>query len=79
MTTREVGRGLIRRDREDGLDLADIGGNADAATHAGKIAPPTRTPKPLDTALAARSFIRSHRPPGRAAAVVRISQKISQS
>ena len=35
----------MRRDREDELNLADIGGEADAATHAEKIASPRHKPK----------------------------------
>jgi len=38
----------MRWDREDELDLADIGGEAGAATHGASIAPPGRTPKRLD-------------------------------
>jgi len=34
----------MRWDREDELDLADIGGEAGAATHGASIAPPGRTP-----------------------------------
>ena len=37
-TRREIGRGPMRRDREDELDLAYIGGEADAATHDAKVA-----------------------------------------
>jgi hypothetical protein len=38
----------MRWDREDELDLADIGGEAGAATHGASIAPPGRRPKRLD-------------------------------
>jgi hypothetical protein len=40
----------MRRDREDDLDLADIGGETGAATHRGSIASAERRPKRLDTA-----------------------------
>jgi hypothetical protein len=40
----------MRWDREDELDLADIGGEAGAATHGASIAPPGRRPKRLDMA-----------------------------
>ena len=40
----------MRRDREHKLDLADIGGKTDAATHAPTIAWPGCEPKTLDTA-----------------------------
>jgi hypothetical protein len=39
----------MRRDREHELDLAYIGGEADAATHVRKIAQPSCTPKGLDS------------------------------
>jgi len=38
----------MRWDREDELDLADIGGETGAATHLASIAPPDRRPKRLD-------------------------------
>jgi hypothetical protein len=38
----------MRRDREDELDLADIEGETDAATHGAKIAPSGGRPKRLD-------------------------------
>jgi len=38
----------MRWDREDKLDLADIGRETNAATHAAKIASPLRKPKRLD-------------------------------
>jgi hypothetical protein len=34
----------MRRDREDELDLADVGGETGAATHGGNIASPWRMP-----------------------------------
>jgi hypothetical protein len=37
----------MRRDREDELDLADIGEEAHAATHVASIAGPGRRPKRL--------------------------------
>ena len=40
----------MRRDREDELDFADIGGEANAATHGASIAPRGRRPKPLAVA-----------------------------
>ena len=43
----------MRRDREHKLDLADIGGETDAATHAQIIASPGRTPKRLDRVVQA--------------------------
>ncbi len=38
----------MRLDREDELDLADIGGESDAATHDSRIASSRSTPKWLD-------------------------------
>jgi hypothetical protein len=43
----------MRRDREHKLDLADIGGETDTATHAQIIASPGRTPKRLDRVVQA--------------------------
>ena len=47
-TWREVGRGPMRRDREDELDLADIGGEADTTTHVLNIAAHEEAPNTLD-------------------------------
>jgi hypothetical protein len=41
----------MRRNREDKLDLADIGGETGAATHASTIAWPGRGPKRLDRVI----------------------------
>jgi hypothetical protein len=49
----KIGSRAMRRDREHKLDLADIGGETDAATHASTIAWPRRKPQRLPT--------RSHR------------------
>jgi hypothetical protein len=38
----------MRRDREDKLDLADVGGEANASTHDPNIALPGRQPKGVD-------------------------------
>jgi hypothetical protein len=47
---REVWGGPMQRDREDQLDFANVAGEADAATHTGKIVYPANSPKRLDTA-----------------------------
>ena len=49
-TRREIWCGPVGRDREDELDLAHVGGEADTATHGTTIAELARCPKPLDMA-----------------------------
>ena len=41
----------MRRDREDELDFAHIGGEADATTHAPTLAQPRRRPKRRDRVI----------------------------
>jgi hypothetical protein len=43
----------MRRDRENQLDLADVGGEANAATHGPNIRPFVRRPKGVDTGIVA--------------------------
>jgi hypothetical protein len=51
-TARDAGGRPMRRDRENEFDLADIGAEANPATHAVSIAGPWRRPKRADLAVA---------------------------
>jgi hypothetical protein len=51
----------MRRDREDQLDLTDIGGATDATTQGTKVASLGRRPKRAADAIAASSLMRSPR------------------
>ena len=76
---REVGRGPMWRDREDELDLAHIGGETDAATHARNMTSPEREPKPLDRGGPGMAVLcrtnKEHEMPGNAREMVTVAER----
>jgi hypothetical protein len=67
------------RDREDELDLAHIGGETDAATHARNMTSPEREPKPLDRGGPGMAVLcrtnKEHEMPGNAREMVTVAER----